>query len=230
MEMRNKTILIIEDEKDLAELIAYNLQKEGYSPVVAMDGTSGLGLARTDRPALILLDLMLPGMLGSDVCRSLKQDPKTAAIPIIIITARNEEIDQVVGFELGADDYITKPFSNRVLMLRMKAILRRGVPTKDMTDRTMALGPVAIDTDRHQVFVSDEEVALTPTEYNLLLALVERKGKLQSREQLLKVVWGYTYTGDTRTVNSYITRLRDKLGSAGQMIKTVRGFGYKLDC
>jgi two-component system, OmpR family, phosphate regulon response regulator PhoB len=227
--MNDNTILIVEDEKDLAELIAFNLEREGFKPVIALDGTTGLGVARTDRPALILLDLMLPGMLGGEVCRLLRQDSRTAAIPIIIMTAKNEEIDQVVGFELGADDYVTKPFSSRLLLLRIKAVLRRTVAGTKPADANVTIGPVVVDTERHQVFVDDMEVALTPTEYNLFLTLAGKKGKVQSREHLLKTVWGYTYTGDTRTVNSYITRLRDKLGAAGDMIKTVRGFGYKLD-
>jgi two-component system phosphate regulon response regulator PhoB len=227
--MGGTTVLIIEDEKDLAEIIAFNLRREGYTPVVAQDGEAGLDLARADRPDLILLDLMLPRLMGNEVCRILRQDPKTASIPIIIMTAKNEEIDQVVGFELGADDYITKPFSNRILLARIKAVLRRAVPDRETTDGTIALGLVVVDTQRHLVFVGKAEVAFTPTEYNLFLTLAEKKGKVQSREHLLKVVWGYTYTGDTRTVNSYITRLRDKLGAAGEMIKTVRGFGYKLD-
>ncbi len=223
-----KTILIIEDEQDLAELVAFNLEKEGYRSVTALDGVSGLEAARAHSPDLILLDLMLPGMGGIGVCKALKGNPKTAVIPIILLTAKGEEIDRVVGFEIGADDYVVKPFSTRELLLRIKAVLRRTHPAKT-ADRIIRLGPLAIDTERHQVTVDGTETILTSTEFKLLLTLAERLGRLQSREQLLKDVWGYNYAGDTRTVDTHVTRLRTKLGEAGGMIKTVRGFGYKLE-
>ncbi|HEX8960088.1 MAG TPA: response regulator transcription factor [Geobacteraceae bacterium] len=223
-----KTILIIEDEQDLAELVAFNLGKEGYRPLTALDGNSGLETARTGSPDLILLDLMLPGMSGSEVCKALKGNPKTASIPIILLTAKGEEIDRVVGFEIGADDYVVKPFSTRELMLRVKAVLRRAHPEKP-AGRVIRLGQLAIDTERHQVTVGGNEAVLTSTEFKLLVTLAERLGRLQSRELLLRDVWGYNYAGDTRTVDTHITRLRTKLGEAGGMIKTVRGFGYKLE-
>ena len=225
--MSKKTILIIEDEKDLADLIAINLEREGYHPVIELDGVSGLEAARKNSPDLVLLDLMLPCMPGTEVCRFLKQDVKTASIPIIMVTAKNEEIDQVVGFELGADDYIAKPFSNRILMLRIKAMLHRSSAAK-VVNKVSKIGPFTIDTDRHLVIVGDAEIELTPMEYNLFVTLSENIGKVYSREHLLRTVWGYNYTGDTRTVNTYITKLRSKLGEAGELIKTVRGFGYKL--
>jgi two-component system, OmpR family, phosphate regulon response regulator PhoB len=223
-----KTILIIEDERDLAELVAFNLEKEGYRPITALDGVSGLEAARSGSPDLILLDLMLPGMTGIEICKTLKGNPKTGAIPIILLTAKGEEIDRVVGFEIGADDYVVKPFSTRELLLRIKAVLRRSLPDKP-AGKVIRVGPVAIDTERHIVTVDGTEAILTTTEFKLLLTLAERLGRLQSRDLLLKDVWGYNYAGDTRTVDTHITRLRTKLGDAGGMIKTVRGFGYKME-
>ena len=223
-----KTVLIIEDEKDLAELVAFNLEKEGYRPLIAYDGISGLESARTGSPDLILLDLMLPGMSGTEVCKALKGNPRTQLIPTILLTAKGEEIDRVVGFEIGADDYVVKPFSTRELLLRIKAVLRRAVPEK-AAGRVIRVSSVAIDTERHMVTVDGVEAILTTTEFKLLLTLAERLGRLQSREQLLKDVWGYNYAGDTRTVDTHVTRLRTKLGDAGGMIKTIRGFGYKME-
>jgi len=223
-----KTILIIEDETDLAELVVYNLEKEGYRTLTAHDGPSGLEAARHNTPDLILLDLMLPGLSGIELCKVLKGSGKTSRIPIIMITARGEEIDRVVGFEVGADDYVIKPFSTRELLLRVKAVLRRSGEGETVPKNFM-VGPVAIDTDRHLVTVGGEEVVLTTTEYKLLLNLAERLGRVQSRERLLKDVWGISHIGDTRTVDTHITRLRTKLGEAGEMIRTVRGFGYKME-
>jgi len=225
-----QTVLVVEDEKDLAELIAFHLEKEGFRPLLACDGTSGLSEARSARPDLILLDLMLPGMMGTEVCRLLKGSEATAGIPVIMLTAKGEEIDRVVGFEMGADDYVVKPFSTRELMLRVRAVLRRkeGQAPKGAT-LPLSIGTLAIDTERHLVTVSGEEVLLTSTEYKLLMNLAERLGRVQSREILLQNVWGYNYFGDTRTVDTHLTRLRTKLGAAGEMIKTVRGFGYKME-
>lgn len=225
--MSAKTILIIEDEKDLAELLAFNLKNEGYQPIIALDGISGLEAARKNSPDLVLLDLMLPGMLGLDVCKVLRKDPKTASIPVIMLTAKSEEIDQVVGFEIGADDYVAKPFSNRILLLRIKSVLQR-TSSPRAVGKVCKIGPLTIDTDRHLIIAGDEEIELTPIEYNLFNALADKLGKVHSREDLLRIVWGYSYTGDTRTVNTYITKLRAKLGVAGDLIKTVRGFGYKM--
>ena len=223
-----QTVLVIEDEKDLAELIAFHLEKEGFSCLIAGDGASGLSEARRVKPDLILLDLMLPGMMGTEVCRVLKGSENTASIPIIMLTAKGEEIDRVVGFEMGADDYVVKPFSTRELMLRVRAVLRRN-SEKGPKGTTISLGSLVIDTERHLVAVAGEEVLLTSTEYKLLMNLAERIGRVQSRELLLQNVWGYNYFGDTRTVDTHLTRLRTKLGAAGDMIKTVRGFGYKLE-
>jgi two-component system phosphate regulon response regulator PhoB len=223
-----KTILIIEDERDLADLVAFNLEKEGYRTLTALDGTNGLELARSQTPDLVLLDLMLPGMMGMDVCKSLKKSEKTSHIPVIMLTARGEEIDRVVGFEVGADDYVVKPFSTRELLLRVKAVLRRSLPDKP-EGKIIKVGTVTINTERHMVDVEGEDVTLTTTEFKLLLNLAERLGRVQSRDLLLKNVWGYNYVGDTRTVDTHITRLRTKLGPAGDLIKTVRGFGYKME-
>jgi two-component system, OmpR family, phosphate regulon response regulator PhoB len=226
--MKMKTILVIEDERDLLELIAYNLEKEGYRVVTALDGISGLDAARSARPDLIVLDLMLPGMMGIDVCKTIKKSEKTSKIPIVMLTAKGEEIDRVVGFEVGADDYVVKPFSSRELVLRIKAVLRRAEPDKSC-EKIITIGTVSIDTGRHTVTSSGEEVILTTTEYKLLLNLAERSGRVQNRDLLLKNVWGYNYIGDTRTVDTHVTRLRTKLGKGGDLIKTVRGFGYKME-
>ena len=223
-----QTVLIIEDEKDLAELIAFHLEKEGFRSMVVSDGITGLQEAKNSHPDLILLDLMLPGMMGTELCRILKGSEQTAGIPIIMLTAKGEEIDRVVGFEMGADDYVVKPFSNRELMLRVRAVLRRS-GAKEQQATTLSLGELVIDTQRHLVSVAGAEIVLTSTEYKLLMNLAERAGRVQSREILLQNVWGYNYFGDIRTVDTHLTRLRTKLGAAGEMIKTVRGFGYKLE-
>ena len=223
-----KTILIIEDENDLAELVAFNLEKEGYRSLIAPDGPSGLEAARHNSPDLILLDLMLPGMSGMEICKVLKSNEKTARIPIVMLTAKGEEIDRVVGFEVGADDYVIKPFSPRELLLRVKAVLRRA-GSGESVSKIIKVSTISIDTDRHIVTVDGNEVILTTTEFKLLFNLAERLGRVQSRDRLLKDVWGFNHMGDTRTVDTHITRLRSKLGEAGEMIKTIRGFGYKME-
>ncbi|HLO26606.1 MAG TPA: response regulator transcription factor [Geobacteraceae bacterium] len=223
-----KTILIIEDEKDLVELLVYNLEREGYRAITALDGLSGLDAAVSSPPDLVVLDLMLPGMAGTDVCKALKKNPKTAAVPVIVLTAKGEEIDRVVGFEIGADDYVVKPFSTRELLLRIRAVLRRSKP-EEAAERIIRVGPLTIDAAAHAVTIDGEEAVLTGIEFKLLLTLAERLGRLQSREVLLKDVWGYNYAGDTRTVDTHITRLRTKLGKGGELITTIRGFGYKME-
>ncbi|MEI6215069.1 MAG: response regulator transcription factor [Desulfuromonadales bacterium] len=225
-----KKVLIIEDEKDLAELLAFNLQKEGYDPICIHDGKLGLEQANTDPPSLILLDLMLPSLLGTEVCKALRKEQRTAHIPIIMITAKGDEIDRVVGFEVGADDYIVKPFSMREVSLRVKAVMRRfeqatPVPVSNL----LTLGEIVIDKHRHTVISAGIEIELTGTEFKLLNFLAEKKGFVQSREQLLQNVWNYNAIGDTRTIDTHVTRLRGKLGSPGDIIKTVRGFGYKIE-
>ncbi len=225
-----KKVLVIEDERDLAELLAYNLEKEGYTPLTASAGIEGLEIARRELPDLILLDLMLPGMMGTEVCSSLRQSEKTRSIPVLLLSARGDEIDSVVGFEVGADDYIVKPFSMRELMLRIRAILRRsGSDGTPAAERQIRAGGILIDCSSHKVTVSGQEIELTSTEYKLLLYLAEHNGRVMPRELLLQDVWGYNFVGDTRTVDTHVTRLRNKLGEAGEMIKTVRGFGYKIE-
>ena len=225
-----KNVLIIEDEKDLAELLAFNLEKEGYAATCVYDGKLGLERASADIPDLILLDLMLPGLLGTDICKALRKDQRTAQIPIIMITAKGDEIDRVVGFEVGADDYIVKPFSMREMTLRVKALMRRFEhETQLPVSELFSIGDIIIDKNRHIVVSAGLEIDLTSTEYKLLLYLAEKKGYVHSREKLLQNVWSYNNAGDTRTVDTHVTRLRGKLGAPGDIIKTVRGFGYKIE-
>ena len=225
-----KKVLIIEDEKDLADLLAFNLEKEGYAATCVYDGKLGLERATATLPDLILLDLMLPGILGTEVCKALRKDQRTARIPIIMITAKGDEIDRVVGFEVGADDYIVKPFSMREVILRVKAVMRRSEPEAEtLLPELFSIGDIVIDKERHTVVSAGNEVELTSTEYKLLLYLAEKKGCVYSREQLLQRVWSYNNAGDTRTVDTHVTRLRGKLGAPGDVIKTVRGFGYKIE-
>jgi two-component system phosphate regulon response regulator PhoB len=229
-ERNMKKVLIIEDEKDLAELLAFNLEKEGYAAICVHDGKLGMERAVAELPDLILLDLMLPGMLGTDVCKVLRKDPRTTQIPIIMITAKGDEIDRVVGFEVGADDYIVKPFSMREVALRVKAVMRRFEhEAKLSTTNSLTIGDIVIDKLRHTVMSAGLEIDLTSTEYKLLLYLAEKKECVQSREQLLQKVWSYNNSGDTRTVDTHVTRLRGKLGAPGDIIRTVRGFGYKIE-
>ena len=223
-----QTILIIEDERDLADLVAFNLEQEGFQTVVAQDGVCGVEEASRLAPDLILLDLMLPRLQGTEVCKLLKKSEKTSRIPVIMLTAKGEEIDKVVGLEVGADDYVVKPFSTRELLLRVKAVLRRS-KSPVAAGALITVGPVVIDAERHLVSVNGGEVAFTSTEFKLLYTLAQRLGRVQSREQLLRDVWGYNYVEDTRTVDTHITRLRTKMGEAGDLIKTVRGFGYKME-
>ena len=225
-----KRVLIIEDEKDLAELLAFNLEKEGYAATCVHDGKLGLERAGADLPDLILLDLMLPGLLGTEVCKALRKDQRTAHIPIIMITAKSDEIDRVVGFEVGADDYIVKPFSMREVALRVKAVMRRFEHEAQTTlPELLSIGDIVIDKQRHTVTSAGLDIELTSTEFKLLLFLAEKKGLVQSREKLLQNVWSYNNAGDTRTVDTHVTRLRGKIGAPGDIIKTVRGFGYKIE-
>jgi len=220
------TVLVIEDERDLADLIACNLQMEGYRCFIAGDGVEGVEMVQRHKPDLVLLDLMLPRMLGAEVCKLLKKDRATKDIPVIMVTAKGDEIDKVVGFELGAEDYVVKPFSLRELMLRVKVALRRTFAERANRIR---VGDVTIDPGRHLVTVNGVEVGFTVTEFNLLHTLARGAGMLQRRDTLLKQVWGEGYTTDSRTVDTHVTRVRNKLGAAGEMVKTVRGLGYVLE-
>ena len=219
-----RKILIIEDETDVADLLCLNLRKAGFSVSTAVDGVTGLQKARDDRPAFIILDLMLPKMSGLEVCRILKSDTATAQLPILMLTAKAEEIDRIVGLEFGADDYVTKPFSLREIVLRIRAILRRG----EKPEERFQAGPISIDPARHDVRVSGKRVHLTSLEFKLLRTLMQRRGRVQDRDKLLNDVWGYESVIDTRTVDTHVRRLREKLGKAGDAIETVRGFGYRL--
>ena len=223
----SKRILIVEDEKDVVDLLTLNLRKAGgFAISTASDGAAGLAKARTEKPDFVILDLMLPKMPGLEVCKLLKSDSATRQIPILMLTARAEEIDRIVGLEFGADDYVTKPFSPREVILRIKAILRRG--TKEETDDHLSAGPITIDPARHKVSVNGKAIELTSLEFKLLRTLMQRRGRVQERDRLLNEVWGYESVIDTRTVDTHVRRLREKLGKAGDIVETVRGFGYRL--
>jgi two-component system phosphate regulon response regulator PhoB len=222
-----KKILIVEDEADVVDLLTMQLRKAGgFLVSVARDGEEALKKARAELPALVVLDLMLPRMPGLEVCKILKTDSATRHIPIIMLTAKAEEVDRIVGLEFGADDYVTKPFSPREMLLRIKAILRRGQP--DGAEENMTRGLITIDPSRHHVFVSGRRINLTAVEFKLLSMLMRRPGRVQSRDRLLNEVWGYEAAIDTRTVDTHVRRLREKLGKAASAIETVRGFGYRL--
>ncbi len=220
-------ILVVDDEPDALELIAFHLKNAGLEVVTAGDGEAALQLARAHLPDLILLDLMLPEVDGLEVCKILRRDPATASLPIIMVTARAAEMDRVLGLELGADDYVTKPFSPRELVLRVKNLLRRRQAAETKSDR-LALGELVIDIPRHLVTVQGMTVDLTATEFRLLTVLAQRRGRVQTREQLLRDVWNYESTIETRTVDTHMRRLRDKLGSAARHLDTVRGVGYRF--
>src|SRR5947209_8272005 len=220
------TVLIIEDERDVVDLLALNLRKAGFTTSTAPDGAVGLEKARSEKPSLIILDLMLPKMPGLEVCKILKTDPATLQIPIMMLTAKAEGIDRIVGLEFGADDYVTKPFSPREVVLRIRAILRRseGKPEEEH----LSAGPIVIDPARHEVSVDGKRVNLTSLEFKLLRTLMQRRGRVQERDRLLNEVWGYESIIDTRTVDTHVRRLREKLGKAGDIVEGVRGFGYRF--
>jgi phosphate regulon transcriptional regulator PhoB len=220
-------ILVVDDEPDVVELIQFNLKGAGYDVVTAADGEEALAKAHTTPPELIVLDVMLPEVDGLEVCKRLRNDPHTSAIPIVMLTAKAAEIDRVLGLELGADDYITKPFSPRELVLRVKGLLRRAEQPPAKQDE-IQVGHLAINIPRHQVIVSGKRVDLTATEFKLLTVLAQRRGRVQSREQLLRDVWEYDNLIDTRTVDTHMRRLREKLGSAAKYLDTVRGVGYRF--
>jgi DNA-binding response OmpR family regulator len=226
----NQKILVAEDEVDVLNLVASNLAAAGFSVLKASDGQSAVEQAFSALPTLIVLDLMLPGISGLEVCKLLKNDSLTKQIPIIMLTAKAEEIDRIVGLELGADDYITKPFSPRELVLRVKSVIRRtgSGGTSSEAEETLRLGDIQLDRARYEVLVKGEGVEFTATEFKLLALLIERKGRVQSRDTLLNDVWGYESVIDTRTVDTHIRRVREKLGSAADCIETIRGFGYRV--
>jgi len=220
-------ILVVDDEPDAIELIKFNLKAAGYEVVTAADGDEALKKARALVPDLILLDLMLPEVDGLEVCKILRRDARVSGIPIIMLTAKAAEIDRVLGLELGADDYVTKPFSPRELVLRVKRLLRTGQAAGDKEDE-IKLKELALDIPRHQASVKGRPIDLTATEFKLLTVLVQRRGRVQSREQLLQDVWEYDNLIDTRTVDTHVRRLREKLGLAAKYLDTVRGVGYRF--
>ena len=224
----SQKILIIEDEPDIRKTLEYNISREGYHVVGASSLLEAKSQIESDSFSLILLDLMLPDGSGLDLCREIKSDKEKSSIPIIILTAKDDEVDKVVGFELGADDYVTKPFSVRELILRAKAVLKRGEKESDNVEIKRQFGQLSIDTESHEVFVDNNEIILTALEFKLLCQLVDRRGRVQSRDQLLSDVWGYTAEVTTRTVDTHIKRLRLKLGSMGKYVQTIRGIGYKF--
>jgi two-component system phosphate regulon response regulator PhoB len=221
------TILVVDDERDLQSLLDFNLRQAGFETVLASTGEQALQSVRRRVPDLVLLDLMLPDLPGTEVCRQVKSDPRTRAVPVVMLTARGEELDRVVGFELGADDYVVKPFSMRELVLRVKAVLRRAGQQGGDRPRS-ELGPIRLDVEAHRCTIAGEEVSLTPLEFRLLATLMTRAGRVQSRERLLTDVWEMSSELETRTVDTHVKRLREKLGPARDLLETVRGVGYRL--
>ncbi|HUM14776.1 MAG TPA: response regulator transcription factor [Candidatus Nitrosotalea sp.] len=223
-------VLVVEDEADIRDLLVFHLERDGYAVTTCKSGAEGLRLARSAPPDLILLDLMLPEVDGLEVCRRLRQDPVTQAVPIVMLTARGDEVDRVLGLELGADDYVVKPFSPRELVARIRAVLRRSRPIGPGS-APVRIGRLCIDAAAHTVSVDGVAVSLTRKEFDLLRALVEARGRVLSREFLLDHVWGYTAAGEieSRTVDVHVRRLRQKLGREGQRIGTVTGVGYRLE-
>ena len=225
--MKKGTVLVIDDEKDLIELVTYNLGKEGYDVIAADDGQSGLDVARKHRPDLVVLDLMMPGLDGLQVCQRLRSDSRTGGVPIIMLTAKATEADRVVGLEFGADDYITKPFSPREVVARVKAVLRRSTPRPE--DRQLIrCGDLSIDVSGHEVTYRGERVALTATEFRILEFLANRPGRVFSRDEIIDAALGNETAVFDRTVDVHITAIRRKLGPGGDQLETVRGFGYKF--
>jgi len=228
--MSKEKMLIIEDEKDIVKMLDYNLKKEGFKTLSAYNGEDGLDMASKENPDLILLDLMLPEIDGFDVCKALKSDPKTSHIPIIILTAKDQETDKIVGLELGADDYVTKPFSPRELIARIKAVLRRA-KEKDKLPEVLKIGDLTIDFSKIMVLIKDKPIELTSKEFELLKILIKAKGRVLSRDYLLDTIWGFDQALEiqTRTVDVHITTLRKKLKNESKRIVTVKNYGYRFE-
>lgn len=226
----SEVILVVEDEKDLVGTLEYALTREGFSTRSAMTGQAAMEFLEQDPPPdLVLLDLMLPDTSGVEICRALRISPRTQSIPVIMLTAKGEEIDRVVGFEVGADDYVVKPFSVRELILRIRAVLRRAKPSETSTgEDRVSYGRLCLDNDAHRAWVDEHELTLTALEFKLLSTLLRRRGRVQTRDRLLSDVWGITAEVTTRTVDTHIKRLRQKLGPCGDYVETVRGVGYRL--
>tara|TARA_B100000886_G_scaffold230649_1_gene160968 strand:+ start:4859 stop:5545 length:687 start_codon:yes stop_codon:yes gene_type:complete len=223
----SQKIYIVEDEPDIREALRYNFSNEGFKVFTATDGEEALSNIKKVLPDVLILDLMLPGVSGLDVCKSIRADDDISDMSIIMLTAKGEEIDRVIGFELGADDYVTKPFSVRELILRVKVLLKKQRESL-VANKLVTFGPIRIDLDAHEIKINDEEIILTALEFKLLQHLVKRKGRVQTREQLLGDVWGYSAEVTTRTVDTHIKRLREKLGNTSDYIQTIRGVGYRF--
>ncbi|WP_242524143.1 response regulator [Methylacidiphilum caldifontis] len=228
MDKRKKKILVVEDEEDVLSLICMQLKSQGFETIEAKEGMEALRIARKQMPDLIVLDLMIPEFSGLDVCKYLKKDPDTSSIPIVILTAKSNPSDRILGLELGADDYIAKPFSPRELILRIQSIFRRRFENNAALKQLHLDDKIRLDPIDKVAYYKKRKIELTPIEFRLLSTLVEKEGTVQSREQLLKDVWGYDKTIDTRTIDTHIRRLRDKLGRASQFLRTVRGIGYRF--
>ncbi|MEI8345251.1 MAG: response regulator transcription factor [Candidatus Omnitrophota bacterium] len=225
--MSKEKVLIVEDDKNISKLIKYNLEKEGFLCTTCFDGGEARKILDKDLFDLIILDIMLPGIDGLEICRQVKQEKRLSNVPIIMLTAKGEEVDRVVGFELGADDYMVKPFSPRELILRMRAILKRRKP-EEPEKELLIFGKLAVDLPRHKASVDKKEIELTSMEFKLLVTLMQREGRVQSREKLLEDVWDIAADVTTRTVDTHIKRLREKLGKVGELVETVRGVGYRF--
>ncbi len=225
--MGQENILVIEDDKHISKLVTYNLEKAGFLCEASMTGEDALTLLDKRQVDLVILDIMLPGIDGLETCKRIRQDRRIAHVPIIMLTAKGEEIDRIVGFELGADDYMVKPFSPRELILRIKAILKRKAPQENEQE-IVQVDSITIDISRHQVTAGKMEIKLTTIEFKLLLTLIQRRGRVQSRDVLLEDVWDIAADVTTRTIDTHVKRLREKLGESGRLIETVRGIGYKF--
>ena len=223
----SQKIYIVEDEPDIRETLKYNFSNEGFKVFTAPDGEEALSNIKKVLPDVLILDLMLPGVSGLDVCKSIRADDDIRDMSIIMLTAKGEEIDRIIGFELGADDYVTKPFSVRELILRVKVLLKKQRESL-VENKLVTFGPIRIDLDAHELKINDKEIVLTALEFKLLQHLVKRKGRVQTREQLLGDVWGYSAEVTTRTVDTHIKRLREKLGNTSDYIQTIRGVGYRF--
>ena len=224
----SKHILIVEDEKDLSDTLEYNFKNVGYKVSMSLEGNKAISLATgKNNPDLVILDLMLPDISGLDVCKEIRSNPVSKNTPILMLTAKGEEVDRILGFELGADDYLVKPFSLRELTLRVAALLKRNVPVE--SDENIILGDLNIDLAAHRVFVESNEVTLTAKEFDLLVHLARHNGRVQTRDYLLEQIWGYSSEVTTRTVDTHIKRLRSKIGSFGNLIETVRSIGYRFN-
>ena len=229
MEAMRERILVVEDEKDVREMIRLNLKAAGFDVVEAGNGAEALALAKNDPPKVIILDLMMPEMSGIEVCRALRRNPATSRSPVLMLTAKSTEEDKVVGFEVGADDYVTKPFSPRELVLRVRAVARRQPDQGAAKAAPLKAGTIQLDRGSMIATIGAKKLPLTSTEFRLLELLLRRAGSIQSRDALLSEVWGYQANLDTRTVDTHIRRLRDKMGKAGALVETVRGSGYRLN-